>query len=76
VLHCTVALVVASLLPGLFGAGPIYLAGAAAGGGYFVVRAWQLVRAPTRRTAMASFFASLVQLSLLLVAATIDGLMR
>jgi protoheme IX farnesyltransferase len=76
VLHGTVALVVASLLPGLFGAGLIYLAGAATGGSYFVFRAWQLARAPSRATAMASFFASLVQLSLLLAAATIDGLMR
>jgi protoheme IX farnesyltransferase len=76
VLHSTVALVVASLLPCLFGAGWIYLAGAAAGGSYFVFRAWQLARAPGRATAMASFFASLVQLSLLLAAATIDGLTR
>jgi len=76
VLHSTVALVVASLLPGLCGAGWIYMAGAAAGGAYFVFRAWQLATAPSRATAMASFFASLVQLSLLLAAATIDGLMR
>jgi protoheme IX farnesyltransferase len=76
VLHSAVALVVASLLPGLFGAGWIYLAGAATGGAYFVFRAWQLARAPSRTTAMASFFASLVQLSLLLAAATIDGLLR
>ena len=76
VLHSTVALVVASLLPGLFGAGFIYMAGAAAGGSYFVFRAWQLARRPSRATAMASFFASLVQLSLLLAAATVDGLLR
>lgn len=76
VLLSTVALVVASLLPGLFGAGPVYLAGAAAGGLYFVVKAWRLARAPSRASAMGSFFASLVQLSLLLAAATIDGLMR
>lgn len=76
VLHSTVALVGASLLPGLFGAGWIYMAGAAAGGSYFVFRAWQLARMPSRATAMASFFASLMQLILLLAAATIDGLMR
>jgi len=76
VLHSTVALVVASLLPGLFGAGWIYMAGAAAGGSYFVFRAWQLARAPSRAKAMASFFASLVQLSLLLAAATVDALLR
>jgi protoheme IX farnesyltransferase len=71
-----VALVVASLLPGLFGAGWIYMAGAAAGGAYFVYRAAQLARAPSRAKAMASFFASLVQLSLLLAAATVDALLR
>ena len=76
VLHSTVALVAASLLPGLFGAGWVYMAGAAAGGAYFVFRGWQLARVPSRATAMVSFFASLVQLSVLLAAATIDGLMR
>ena len=76
VLHSTVALVAASMLPGLFGAGAIYMLGAAAGGAYFVWRAARLARAPGRATAMASFFASLVQLSLLLAAATADGLLR
>ena len=76
VFHSTVALVVASLLPAFFGAGPIYLIGAAVGGAHFLHKAWHLSRAPSRQTAMASFFASLVQLSLLLAAATIDGLMR
>jgi protoheme IX farnesyltransferase len=74
--HSTVALVAASLLPALFGAGLIYLVGAAAGGAYFVHKAWRLARAPSRKTAMGAFFASLVQLSLVLSAATIDGLLR
>ncbi|MBK6974477.1 MAG: protoheme IX farnesyltransferase [Sterolibacteriaceae bacterium] len=72
----TAALLLASLLPGLFGAGPIYLAGALVGGGYFLYKARALARAPSRKTAMASFFASLLQLSLLLGAASIDGLIR
>jgi heme o synthase len=72
----TVALVAASLLPGLFGAGPVYMMGALVGGGFFLVKAWGLARAPGRKTAMASFFASLLQLSLVLGAASIDGLMR
>ena len=71
-----VALVAASILPVFFGAGPIYLIGAVTGGLYFVRKAWILARTPTRGTAMGSFFASLVQLSLLLVAASIDGLFR
>ncbi len=72
----TVALAVASLLPAFFGAGPIYLAGAAIGGGHFLHKAWRLSRAPSRKTAMGAFFASLVQLSLVLAAATADGLLR
>lgn len=76
VLVSTIALALASLLPVFFGAGPIYLAGAAIGGGHFVHKAWQLARSPSRKTAMGAFFASLVQLSLVLVAATADGLSR
>ena len=72
----TVALVVASLLPALHGAGPVYLAGAAAGGAFFLRKAWLLARQPSRKAAMGSFFASLVQLSLVLVAASVDPLLR
>ena len=70
----TVALALTALLPGLFGAGPVYLAGAFLGGGYFVYKAWLLAQAPSRKTAMGAFFASLIQLSLLLVGATFDSL--
>jgi len=76
VLWSTVALALTSLLPAFFGAGLIYLAGAALGGGHFVYKSWRLARAPGRATAMGAFFASLVQLSLVLVAATADGLSR
>jgi protoheme IX farnesyltransferase len=72
----TLALVGVSLLPVFFGAGLIYFLGAFSGGGYFVVRSWQLARHPARETAMASFFASFLQLGLLLVAATVDVLIR
>jgi protoheme IX farnesyltransferase len=72
----TVALVAASLLPLAFGAGPIYAVGAIGGGLHFVRKSWLLAKQPTRATAMGSFFASLVQLSALLIAATIDGLVR
>jgi len=76
VLWSTAALASTTLLPGLFGAGPVYMAGALAGSGYFVAKAWLLARAPSRKTAMGAFFASLLQLSLLLAAATLDSLMR
>jgi protoheme IX farnesyltransferase len=72
----TAALVVASLLPLFFGAGPIYAVGAVGGGYHFLRKSWLLARQPNRATAMSSFFASLVQLSALLVAATVDGLLR
>ena len=71
----TLALALTALLPGVFGAGPVYLAGALAGGGWFVYKAGLLALEPTRKTAMGAFFASLVQLSLLLVAATLDSLL-
>jgi len=70
----SVALVAVSLLPVLFGAGLIYLAGALAGGVHFVRKARELARAPSRKTAMGSFHASLAQLSVLLVAAMVDAL--
>ena len=76
VLVSTVALFVASLLPLGYGAGPVYAVGALAGGLHFVYKSWLLARDTNRATAMGSFFASLVQLSVLLVAACIDGFMR
>jgi protoheme IX farnesyltransferase len=71
-----VVLVLVSLLPVLFGAGWIYLAGAAIGGTHFLRRTHALARKPGRKTAMASFFASMVQLSILLVAVVIDAALR
>jgi protoheme IX farnesyltransferase len=76
VLYSTGALVAASLLPALFGAGALYVVGAALGGALFLQRSWRLARAPSRATAMGAFFASLVQLSMVLAAATLDGLLR
>lgn len=68
----TVALVAASLLPAFYGLGYIYLAGAVIGGSYFILKAWHLVKAPGRKAAMACFHSSLLQLTLLLVAAIVD----
>lgn len=73
ILANTVALVAASLLPAMFGAGPLYLAGAAIGGVWFIARSMALARAPSRETAMRNFHASLLQLSLLLTAAIVDA---
>jgi heme o synthase len=72
----TAALVAASLLPLAFGAGVIYAIGAIGGGALFLRKSWQLATAPSRATAMGSFFASLIQLSAILVAACIDSIVR
>ena len=72
----TLLLVVVSLLPLFFGAGWIYGLGAMAGGAHFVRKAHALARAPGRGTAMASFFASMVQLSVLLAAVAVDAVLR
>ncbi len=72
VLWNTTALVVCSILPFFFGLGWIYLAGALAGGAYFIYRSVQLAGNPCRKTAMKSFFASLIQLVALLIFAVLD----
>ncbi len=69
----TLLLVAASLLPAMFGLGPIYLAGAVIGGIWFIRRAWLLSRNPNRETAMSCFHASLAQLTLVLTTAIIDA---
>ncbi len=72
ILAHTVALGLLSLVPFFYGMGPIYLVGAAAGGAYFVVKSVALVRDPGIPAASANFKASLLQLSLLLLAAILD----
>ena len=72
----TLLLVAVSLLPLFYGAGWIYGLGALAGGAHFVRKAQALARAPGRGTAMASFFASMVQLSGLLAAVAVDAALR
>jgi protoheme IX farnesyltransferase len=67
-----VLLVASSLLPIALGMGPIYAVGAGAGGALFLRAAWRLAREPGVARARASFRASLVQLSLLLLAAIAD----
>jgi protoheme IX farnesyltransferase len=71
-----VLLVVASILPGFLGLSWFYVALAIAGGALLLWRAAQLAMDPSRRRAFASFHASLVQLSLLIVAVIADPLFR
>ena len=72
ILGHTVALVLLSLLPAFYGLGWIYLLGAASGGAWFLVTSLRLVQRPGPTAAMANFKASLLQLTLLLLAAILD----
>ena len=74
VFAATLFRVASSLLPLALGMGVAYAVGAIGGGAIFVRAAWRLARAPGRETALASFRASLVQLSLLLGSAIADRL--
>lgn len=71
-----IVLVVASLLPVLFGAGPAYGVAALLGGAHFLRRTRALARDPRRDNAMAAFFASMVQLALLVAGVAIDAALR
>ncbi|HLX15274.1 MAG TPA: heme o synthase [Bradyrhizobium sp.] len=72
----SIALVTVSLVPLWFGAGPLYGLGAGIGGGYFVWKSVKLYSAPSKENAMANFFASLVQLALLIAGALLAGAVR
>ncbi len=73
ILAGTVLLVAASLVPAWHGLSWLYAITAAGSGAYFLRKSVALVRDPGRRTAMANFHASLVQLTLLLTAAIVDA---
>jgi protoheme IX farnesyltransferase len=76
ILGHTAALAVISLVPLGFGMGPVYGLFAAAGGGFFLWRSWQLYRAPSTRTAMANFGASLIQFCLITTGVFIDAALK
>jgi protoheme IX farnesyltransferase len=76
ILGHTIPLVLISLLPIAWGAGWIYAVCALAGGGYFIRRAFLLVREQTPSNAIRSFLASLLQLGLLLAGTIIEGAVR
>ncbi len=72
ILMNTFVMVVLSILPVFYGMGMIYLFSALTGGGWFLYRNIQLVRRPERKCAMANFFASMLQLAVLLAGAVLD----
>ncbi len=73
ILSHTVALVAISLVPLWFGQGLLYGLGAGSGGGIFLWKSIALYRAPTRQIAMSNFFASLLQLSLLILGVVLEA---
>ena len=72
VLLNTLLLVGVSILPFFYGLSWLYLAGAVSGGGYFIYHNCRMLLNPSQKVAMMSFFASLVQLVLLLLGAVLD----
>ena len=74
VLSHTAALTAISLVPLWYGLGALYGLGAASGGAFFLWKSIQLHRAPTKQNAMANFFASLLQLALLVLGVVLDGI--
>jgi protoheme IX farnesyltransferase len=76
ILANTVLLVAASLSLALYSPGWIYLIFATVGGGLFIRYNLRLVAQPDRTTAMASFHASLAQLSLVIAGIIVDATMR
>ncbi len=73
VLTHSLALALISLVPLAFGKGLFYGLGAGLGGGYLVYKSWQLYRNPTKKTAMANFVASLIQLPALVLGVSLDA---
>jgi protoheme IX farnesyltransferase len=72
----TVTLVLASLLPWWFGAGPAYMAGAILGGAFFIYKSVLLWREPSRQAARRAFHASLFQLVGVLAGVMLDAALR
>jgi protoheme IX farnesyltransferase len=76
VLVGSVLLVLSSIAPALFGMGRLYLVVAIGAGAYLLLKSVQLARAPSPRTAIANFHASLAYLALLLGIAVIDTIIK
>jgi protoheme IX farnesyltransferase len=73
ILAHTAALVAISFVPLWFGQGLLYGLGAGIGGMIFLWKSITLYHTPTKETAMANFFASLLQLTLLVFGVLLDS---
>ena len=76
ILSQTILLVIISFVPLLFNMGFIYLSFVLVGGLYFLWKSIILVFETTKKNAMSNFFASFIQLGLLLFACIIEGLIN
>ena len=76
ILSQTILLVIISFVPMLFNMGFIYLFFVLIGGLYFLWKSIILVFETTKKNAMSNFFASFIQLGLLLFACIIEGLIN
>jgi protoheme IX farnesyltransferase len=72
ILTHTLVLVSISLIPLCLGSGFIYGIGAGSGGAIFIWKSFVLYRAPSRRSAIENFLASLLQLCLLIAGVVLD----
>ena len=71
----TIVLVFVSLLPAIYNMGIIYLSGVILGGSYFIWTSLLLAIKKSKDAAMKNFFASFIQLGLLLVLIIVDGML-
>ena len=76
ILSQTILLVLISFVPLLFDMGIIYLIPTFLGGSYFLWKSIILVIEPTKKNAMSNFFASFIQLGLLLLGCIAEGLVN
>ena len=76
ILSQTILLVIISFVPLLFNMGFIYLTFVLIGSLYFLWKSIILVFETTKKNAMSNFFASFIQLGLLLFACIIEGLIN
>jgi heme o synthase len=72
----TIVLVAVSILPVYFGAGHVYGVAAMIGGAWFLRHTAVLARDAQRKHAMAAFFASMVQLAVLILGVALDAALR
>lgn len=73
IFYYVAVLVALSLAPVFLGMGAIYGAFAIAAGAPFLLSSWRLMREPSKRTAMATFRASLLHFALLSLGVFADG---